>query len=117
MLVKDTFTSDASNATQYTTPANLRGRHQFSYHYEWDGALTATVTLWMSNKPAPSLDSDDDWVQVTDVTLTDPAGSADKAADTVSNATALWYRFKVARSAGSSEVSFWVEHVASSTKV
>lgn len=116
MTVKDVITVSGA-ATHYTTPGALRGRNQMAIHNEWTGTVAGTLTLWASNHDAPDKADDDDWFEVTDVTLADPAGSASKEGVVVGNANAKWYRQKLVVSSGSGTFTSRVEHVAASTRV
>lgn len=44
----------------------------------WTGTPTGTFTRWFTDKPNPDLTNDNDWVQDTGFTPTNPAGAAGK---------------------------------------
>src|SRR5687768_5246510 len=49
----------------------------YSLQVSWTGTPTGTLTLQISNKPNPVETTDADWEDSTEVTVVDPAGSAD----------------------------------------
>lgn len=65
------------------------------------GTLNGTFSLWYSDKEAPNTASDDDWVQDTGWTHTDPAGSATKVKYVVSDLETRWVRVKYVHASGS----------------
>lgn len=87
----------------------------FSTQFEFiDDAASyeAAVTLWASNVARPGDADDSDWVQMdaahgfTGLPGGDPAGGGDvKTLPHFAVAAALWYRWKVERSAGSAVVN------------
>jgi hypothetical protein len=113
MLVKDVFTSPAG--TVYSTKGSLRGRVAFALMYFWTGTLAATATLWASNLDDPTTADDTDWVQVTDVTLTNPTSGGGKFGVTVGNAHFRWYRVKFAGPSGAGVLTVYIEHRATAT--
>lgn len=116
MLVFDSFPS-YSSGTKYTKKGAVRGRNALAIMYVWTGTLAATPTLWASNLDDPTTADDTDWVQVTDVTLTAPAGSAGKFGITIGNAHFKWYRLKFVHSGGSGNLTVYVDHVSASTRI
>lgn len=105
-------TSDASNATQYSERFAVPDHASFSTQFvitEDAATYAAAITLWASDIPNPSTD-DTDWVQMVNahgfdgIPGGDPAGGDYKAMAKFGNASALWYRWKVVRSAGAGTV-------------
>lgn len=68
------------------------------------GTLTGTFTLWMTDNPFPRLDSDQDWVQDTAFTPTNPAGAGVLFRDDAANAKAYRKRIKFVSTAGTGTV-------------
>lgn len=115
MLLKDEFLN-YSAGTKYTKAGCLRGRNQLAIFYVWTGTLGATATIWASDLDKPTEADDTDWVQVTDVTLTNPTSGGGKFAQVVGNANHKWYRLKFASPSGSGNLTVHIEHVAASTR-
>jgi hypothetical protein len=86
-----------------------------SWHFEWSGTPTGTLTLWGTNKDLQGVQADaaadTDWVQITSFAPTNPAGSASKYGDTSSMAHFRFLRFKYVNSGGTGVLSCDVEHV------
>lgn len=68
---------------------------------QWTGNPTGTLTLWSTNKTTPDETTDNDWVQDTTFSPTNPAGSAGKFMDFVGNSAAKFWRIKYVNSGGS----------------
>lgn len=115
MLLYEKFLAFAAG-TKYSVKGSMRGRNALALMYRWNGTLAATATLWASNLDNPDIANDTDWIQVTDVALTSPAGSAGSFGQTIGNAHFRWYRLKFVRSAGSGDLEIWVDHVAAATR-
>jgi len=115
MLLYDLFASPA--ATVYSKSGAVRGRNALSIMYFWTGTLAATATLWASNLDNPDKTNDNDWVQVTDVTLTNPTSGGGKFGVTVGNAHFKYYRLKFAGPTGAGNLSVYVDHVVASTNL
>jgi len=109
----------APNATIYSDKFSVWGAPVWSAHLVWSSAgsdLAATITLWASNYENPDPSTDTDWVQMTTdhgwdgFVSGDPDGATASAKDVadVSSSGSRWYKFKVARSAGSGLVSILV---------
>lgn len=93
--------------TYYSAPISGNKTDGMGLHLQWTGTPTGTFTLWMSDKPHPSLTDDADWVQDTGFSPTNPAGSASKMRDDTSNAKAKWKRVKYVNSGGSGVLYGW----------
>lgn len=79
-----------------------------SLQLEWTGTPTGTFTLWMSDKPNPDETDDDDWIQDTDFTPTNPAGSAGKMGDPAGNMKSNLKRIRYVNASGSGTLKGWV---------
>lgn len=93
--------------TYYSNTMSLRVGSGTGHHMEWSGTPTGTLTFWVSNKPQPREDSDTDWVQITDFTITNPAGSASKAFYNLGNMQANRARWKYVNASGSGTLYGW----------
>ena len=74
----------------------------------WTGTPTGTFTLWMTDKEHPDETNDNDWVQDTSFTPTNPAGSAGKFRDDAGNAKAYRKRLKYVNASGTGTVTAYV---------
>ena len=72
------------------------------------GTLTGTFTLWMTDKPNPSLADDTDWVQDSGFAPTNPAGAAVKFRDDLGNAKAMHKRLKYVHASGTGTIFGYV---------
>lgn len=86
------------------------GTHRDGYglHIAYTGTLTGTLTLWMSDKPFPSVADDTDWVQDTAFSPTNPAGAAGKFRDDTGNAKSMHKRLKYVGASGAGTLFGWV---------
>lgn len=91
----------SSTNTYYSQPWSSRFGATFALMVEWTGTPTGTLTLWWSNKIAPNLANDTDWIQETTYTPTNPAGSASKDGKLLSIVPARWFRLKYVNASGS----------------
>jgi hypothetical protein len=96
-----------STSTIYSERISMKMGSLFSLHCIWTGTPTGTLTLWQSNLPDPDPDSVTDWIQNTDVTFTDPAGSASSTFVNAGNAAAKFYMVRYVNSSGSGVLSCW----------
>lgn len=96
------------SGTQYSRAWSAGYAQVWALHYQWTGTPTAAVTLWASCFPTPDLANDNDWVQDTSFTLTQPAGSAGKHLQEVGNSGAKWYRLKIVTSGGAGTITGYV---------
>ena len=87
--------------TYYSTKWTAQWSDVWAMMITWSGTPTGTLTLWASDKEAPSEADDTDWVQDTTFSPTNPAGSAGKFRDNVANGAARWWRLKYVNSSGS----------------
>lgn len=99
------------SGTVYSLPwsANVYG-----LHVESTGTLSGTLTCWTSDKPEPDLTDDDDWVQDTGFSPTNPAGAPVKFRDDVNNSNARWKRLKYVHGSGTGKLFGYVTGQASS---
>lgn len=72
------------------------------------GTLTGTFTLFMTDKPQPSLADDTDWVQDTTFAPTNPAGAPVKFRDDAGNAKASKKRLKYVNASGTGIITGFV---------
>lgn len=73
------------------------------------GTLTGTWTLWMTDKINPDTGANDnDWVQDTSFSPTNPAGAASKFRDDGGNTKAYRKRLKYVNASGSGNISAFV---------
>lgn len=89
----------SSTSTFYSDAMGPRGP-SFGYHFEWTGTPTGTISLWRSNKTQPDPTTDNDWVQVTTFTPTNPAGAPSKFGDEINFTNFRLYRFKYVNASG-----------------
>lgn len=87
--------------------------NSWGFHFQWTGTPTGVITLWRSNKPQPVLTDDNDWVQVTTFTPTNPAGAAGKYSDEINFTNFKYYRFKYVNASGSGTLFCWASQVVS----
>lgn len=92
--------------TYYSDAIGPRGMG-FGYHFEWTGTPTGTLTMWRSLKPNPDQTSDNDWVQVSTFSPTNPAGSASKFGEEINFTNFNRYRFKYVNASGSGTLFCW----------
>lgn len=109
--------SSAAAATVYSDKFSIQWAMVWNTHFEWaDDSTTyaAAITLWASDKASPNEANDNDWVQMTSdhgfsgLPGGNPTGNDGKDMTDVSASGALWYRWKIARSAGSGVVQAYV---------
>lgn len=98
----------SSTNTYYSLPWSASKEYWFGLHIDWTGTPNGTFTLWASDKPAPILTTDADWVQDTTFAPTNPAGSSGKFRDNVANGAARWWRVKYVNSSSSGTVFGYV---------
>lgn len=91
----------SSTNTYYSHPWGAAGADGQSFQLHWTGTPTGVFTLWYSNKPHPSLTNDNDWIEDTDFSPTNPAGSASKMGDNAANMKANLKRVKYVNASGS----------------
>jgi hypothetical protein len=104
-------TTVSGTSTFYSDPIGPR-TNSWGYHFEWTGTPTGTITMWRSNKPNPDPTSDNDWIQVTTFTPTNPAGSAGKFGDELNFTNFKLYRFKYVNASGSGVLFCYASQVA-----
>ncbi len=108
VLIMDAVTiNTTTGATVRSKPFSMQYGTIASLHFIWTGTPTSTITLWESNKGEKPSTDDTDWVQNTDITFTQPAGSASKGLYNFGNAGARWYRVKVVTSVSSGTFTCW----------
>ncbi len=81
----------------------ISGSHSTSKaaHFYWTGTPTGTLTKWLSDKEAPILTTDADWVQDTNFAVTNPAGSASQFREEKTGVSARWIRYRYINASGS----------------
>lgn len=94
--------------TYYSKTFGGAGSDGYSLQLEWTGTPTGVFTLWYANKPHPDEADDDDWVQDTGFTPSNPAGSADSMGDNAANFKANVKRIKYVNASGSGVLYGWV---------
>ena len=99
------FDETDPTGTKYSTVFSLKQGSLFSLHII-TGAITGTLTLWVSNMDDPGLTDDTDWVQNTDVTFTAIAG-ASKEMINAGNAAGRFYRLRYVHSSGTGDLDVW----------
>lgn len=113
MLIHNKQTVSAGTPTLYSPAGRISGRTNLAWQQFWTNTLAGTLTLWFSDRDNPDESDDDDWSQVTDVTLTSPTGGGGgKSGNTLGNAGHVWYRFKLVVSAGTGDWETNVNHVS-----
>lgn len=109
--------SSAAASTVYSDKFSVHVADVWNAQFEWEDDAAdyeAEVTLWASDKPVPDEADDTDWVQMVSghgfdgLPGGDPAGGNGKDMTDVSASGALWYRWKIARSAGSATWQIYV---------
>lgn len=95
-------------ATHYSEVWTGENQDGYALTVFYTGTPTGTFTLWMTDKPNPSLADDSDWVQDTTFVASNPAGAAGKFRDDAANAKAARKRLKYVHAAGSGTVSAFV---------
>lgn len=93
--------------TYYSKVFGAKNSDGQSVHLEWTGTPTGTFTMWCSDKPNPDETDDDDWVEDTTFTPTNPAGSASKMLDSGGNMKANLKRIKYVNAASSGTLFGW----------
>lgn len=80
----------------------IGGSHSTSKatHIWWTGTPNGTLTKWHSDKVAPSLADDTDWVEDSSYDPTDPAGSATGFREEKTGVSARWTRYKYVNASG-----------------
>lgn len=107
--VLDAVAASSTN-TYYSTPwsANHAG---FGANVVTSGTLTGTWTLWVSDKPAPGLADDTDWVDVSahaDFVESNPAGSTTKWVFGSRLLGHRWARLKYVNASGTGNLTTYV---------
>lgn len=69
------------------------------------GDITGTLTLFASEVEDPATDSDDDWIELSSPTLTDPSGSASSFREEATDYTARWIMVKYVHSSGTGNIT------------
>ncbi len=98
----------SSTNTYYSTPWS---GDTYALSLFWTGTPTGTFTMWVSDKPNPDLANDNDWRQDTGFAPTNPAGSASKTGDDVTNSNANLKRIKYVNASGSGTLTGYVTQV------
>lgn len=69
---------------------------------------TGTFTLWFSDKPIPNPANDNDWIQDTTFSPTNPAGAAGKFGDPAGNFKSYRKRLKYVNTSGTGTIVAYV---------
>jgi hypothetical protein len=94
-------TAVTSTNTYYSKMWTGEDAWGYDLHVEWTGTPTGTLSLWVSDKLNPDETTDNDWVTSTEVTLTNPAGSASKFRVATNVSPAYRKRLKYVNASGS----------------
>lgn len=93
--------------TYYGSPFRLGSLWDASYDLYW-GTNVGTFTVWVSNKPEPSLANDNDWKQLTlAVAIVQPNGSNTGDFLDLTDLPAVWVRLKYVNSSGTGTIHAW----------
>ena len=98
----------SSTDTYYSKPWGAAGTDGQAVQLEWSGDPVGVFTLWWSCKDHPILTTDADWIEDTDFTPTNPAGSASKMGDNAGNMKANLKRVKYVNASGTGVLKGWV---------
>lgn len=98
----------ATGAPYYSIPWGKPDSINWSVHIETTGTLTGTWSLWLSNKPNPSLANDADWAEDTAFPETNPAGAATEYVVAASNSSFARARLKYVNTSGAGSILAWV---------
>lgn len=105
-------TSDGVAVSSTNTYYSKMWTGEDSYGYDlmvsWTGTPTGTLTLWVSDKLNPDEANDNDWVQTTETTMVNPAGSASKFRVATATSPAYRKRLKYVNSSGSGSLFAYV---------
>lgn len=95
------FVANVTGAqTVYSDVFSGESSDGFSLSVFTTGTLTGTFTLWFTDNMFPDLTTDNDWIQDTSFSPTNPAGSAVKFFDEAGNAKAFRKRLKFVSASG-----------------
>lgn len=100
----------SSTNTYYSKPWSCE-QGSWSLQVQTTGTLTGTWTLWLSNKPHPSLTDDTDWVDISThagFVETNPAGATTKWTATPDHLIGAWFRLKYVNASGTGNILAWV---------
>ena len=98
----------SSTNTYYSDMWTGENQDGYALTVFYTGTPTGTITLWMTDKPNPTLATDADWVQDTTFVATNPAGAAGKFRDDAANAKAARKRLKYVNASGTGVLSAFV---------
>lgn len=98
----------AAAATHYSAVWSGSGSDGQAIQLEWTGTPVGVFTLWWSSKMHPVLTSDADWIEDTDFSPTNPAGSASKMGDNAAVMKGNVKRIKYVHASGSGTLKGWV---------
>ena len=91
----------SSTDTYYSKQMQVSEDGELGFELRTTGTPTGTLTLWFSNFEDPDEADDDDWIQDTSWSPTNPAGSAIKTLYSVTGIHARVARVKYVNSSGS----------------
>ena len=80
----------------------------YSLSVFYTGTPTGTFTLWFTDKRLPDPSNDNDWIQDTSFSPTNPAGAAGKFGDPAGNFKSYRKRLKYVNVSGSGNVFAYV---------
>lgn len=80
----------------------------YSLSVFYTGTPTGTFTLWFTDKPNPDQTNDNDWIQDTAFSPTNPAGAGGKFGDPAGNFKSYRKRLKYVNASGSGTVTAYV---------
>ena len=105
------LTLDGTDTTQYLAPIVLPKASVIAFQIVFTataGSLNATGTLQETCLANPDLDTDTDWVDSSDITIVDPAGTTSKQMFNIGNIGSGAMRLKFSRSSGTGSVRvYW----------
>jgi hypothetical protein len=101
-------TAVSSTNTYYSDIWTGEDADGFSLSVFYTGTPTGTFTLWFTDKPLPDPTNDNDWIQDTSFSPTNPAGAAGKFGDPAGNFKSYRKRLKYVNASGSGNIFAYV---------
>lgn len=98
----------SSTNTYYSKMWSGESTDSYDIQVSWTGTPTGTLTLQVSNKENPVESTDADWVTSTEITVTNPAGSASGFRQACTGSPAYRKRLKYVNASGSGTLYAWV---------
>ena len=121
-VIHDGVSNATGGLTLYSDKFNVGAVPIWSTHFEWvdDAAdYESLITLWASDHAAPDEANDADWVEMESehgfpgLPKGNPPGGTGKDLADVGNSGSIWYRWKIARTAGSAVIQAFMGGKAS----